>query len=230
MSLSTSVIPLILLCILGRIVYQYFSRKVCIKRRKAYIDAFLLPNRVARKLKERYPHLDERNISDVFRELKEYFHIIRESKENGNEAFLSMPSQIVDGAWHEFILCTREYAECCQRAFGRFLHHTPAESMRNPAQMQEGLERTWRVACNREGIKPNDAAALPRLFALDAVLEIPDCHHYVLNREARAGSALVPVAPRDVTLDSEKKIHHASHIGCSAGCGGCGGGCGGCGG
>jgi hypothetical protein len=106
MSLSTSVIPLILLCILGRIVYQYFSRKVCIKRRKAYIDAFLLPTRVARKLKERHPHLDERDISDVFRELKEYFHIIRESRDNGNEAFVSMPSLIADEAWHEFILAT----------------------------------------------------------------------------------------------------------------------------
>ena len=96
MSHSTSVIPF-LLCILGRIAYQYFSRKVCIKRRKAYIDAFLLPTRIARKLKERCPHLDERDISDVFRELKEYFHIIRESRDNGNEAFVSMPSLIADG-------------------------------------------------------------------------------------------------------------------------------------
>ncbi|MDQ3581815.1 MAG: hypothetical protein M3495_09475 [Pseudomonadota bacterium] len=228
MSLSTSVVPLILLCILGRIVYRYFSRKVCIKRRNAYIDAFLLPNRVARKLKERYPHLDERDISDVFRELKEYFHIIRESKENGNEAFLSMPSQIVDEAWHEFILCTREYAEFCQRAFGRFLHHTPAESVRNPAQVQEGLERTWRVACNREGIKPNDAAALPRLFALDAVLEIPDGHHYVLNPDAWTGTTRAAVAPGPaVTLDNERR-HQVSYYGCGGtGCGGCGGGCGG---
>jgi hypothetical protein len=54
--------------------------------------------------------------------------------------------------------------------------------MRNLAQAQEGLERTWRVACNRAGIKPNDAAALPRLFALDALLEIPDGHHYVPYR------------------------------------------------
>lgn len=205
MALSTNVISLILLCIVGRIIYQCFSRKVCIRRRKAYIDAFFLPNRVERKLKERYAHLDERDMSDVFRELKEYFHIIRESRDNGNEAFLSMPSQIVDEAWHEFILCTRGYAEFCQRAFGRFLHHTPAESMKNPAQMQEGLERTWRVACDREGIKPNDAAALPRLFALDAVLEIPDGHHYVLN-EIRTGSTRAAVAPSSaLTLDNERR-------------------------
>jgi hypothetical protein len=230
MSLSTSVIPLILLCIVGRIVYQYFSRKVCIKRRKAYIDAFLLPTRVARKLKERHPHLDERDISDVFRELKEYFHIIRESRDNGNEAFVSMPSLIADEAWHEFILCTREYADFCQRAFGRFLHHTPTESMRNLAQAQEGLERTWRVACNRASIKPNDAAALPKLFALDALLEIPDGHHYVLN-DTRTGSTRAALAPSSaVTLDNERR-HQVSYYGCGGtGCGGCGGGCGGCGG
>ncbi|MGH8584811.1 MAG: glycine-rich domain-containing protein [Gammaproteobacteria bacterium] len=228
MSLSTSVIPFLLLYIVGRTLFQYFSRKDCIKRRSAYIDAFVVPGRVTRKLKERYPHLKERDIGDVISELKKYFHIIRESKENGTDAFLSMPSQIVDEAWHEFILCTREYAEFCQQAFGRFLHHTPAEAMKNRAQVQEGLERTWRVVCNREGIKPNDPAALPRLFALDALLEIPDGHHYVLDPDARTGSTRAAVAPGSaVTLDNERR-HQVSYYGCGGtGCGGCGGGCGG---
>lgn len=35
------------------------------------------------------------------------------------------PSQVVDDAWHEVILCTREYAELCRREFGRFVHHDP---------------------------------------------------------------------------------------------------------
>ncbi|MDQ3774495.1 MAG: hypothetical protein M3461_09085 [Pseudomonadota bacterium] len=170
MSLSTSVIPLLLLCILGRTLFQYFRRKDSIKRRRAYIDAFVVPSRVTRKLKERYPHLKVRDVGDVISELKEYFHIIRESRDNGNEASLSMPSQIVDDAWHEFILCTREYAEFCQRAFGRFLHHTPTEAMKNPAQAQEGLERTWRVACNRDGIRPIRRRYPDTLFALDALL------------------------------------------------------------
>jgi len=239
MSLSIIVLPLIrLFDVLEHILAEYSSRKDSIRRRRAYIDAFIVPNRVTRKLKERYPHLNERDIGDVISGLKEYFHIVRIAIDGDNIGFVSMPSQIVDEAWHEFILCTREYTEFCQRAFGRFLHHTPAEAMKNLAQAREGLERTWRVACNREGIKPNDPAALPRLFALDTLLEIPDGHHYVLNpdagREARA-----PLTPGSaVTLDnvdSESRIHHASHIGgggaswggCGGGCGGCGGGCGG---
>lgn len=38
------------------------------------------------------------------------------------------PSPRVDDAWHELILCTREYAAVCQRYFGRFVHHDPGGS------------------------------------------------------------------------------------------------------
>lgn len=38
------------------------------------------------------------------------------------------PSPRVDDAWHEMILCTREYADLCQRYFGRFVHHDPGGS------------------------------------------------------------------------------------------------------
>ena len=38
------------------------------------------------------------------------------------------PSPRVDDAWHEIILCTREYAALCQRYFGRFVHHDPGGS------------------------------------------------------------------------------------------------------
>lgn len=36
------------------------------------------------------------------------------------------PSEMVDKAWHAFILYTREYARFCQQVAGRFLHHSPA--------------------------------------------------------------------------------------------------------
>lgn len=38
------------------------------------------------------------------------------------------PSPRVDDAWHEIILCTREYDALCQRYFGRFVHHDPGGS------------------------------------------------------------------------------------------------------
>lgn len=38
---------------------------------------------------------------------------------------IGMPSHAVDEAWHGFILCTALYAQFCDRAYGRFLHHHP---------------------------------------------------------------------------------------------------------
>lgn len=38
---------------------------------------------------------------------------------------IGMPSRAVDEAWHGFILCTRRYADFCERAYGQFLHHHP---------------------------------------------------------------------------------------------------------
>ena len=38
------------------------------------------------------------------------------------------PSPRVDDAWHEIILCTREYEALCQRYFSRFVHHDPGGS------------------------------------------------------------------------------------------------------
>lgn len=35
------------------------------------------------------------------------------------------PSKDVDEVWHNFILYTIEYAEFCQRYFGKFIHHVP---------------------------------------------------------------------------------------------------------
>src|SRR5262245_60588326 len=35
------------------------------------------------------------------------------------------PSEPIDECWHHFILFTQDYAEFCQRFFGRFVHHVP---------------------------------------------------------------------------------------------------------
>lgn len=37
------------------------------------------------------------------------------------------PSALVDIGWHAFILYTREYAEYCDNAYGKFLHHSPSD-------------------------------------------------------------------------------------------------------
>jgi len=37
------------------------------------------------------------------------------------------PSKLVDDVWHEFILFTRLYEECCFDRYDRYIHHNPCE-------------------------------------------------------------------------------------------------------
>ena len=92
-----------------------------------------------------------------------------------------MPSQAVDDLWHEFILYTRHYEVCCRKAFGRFMHHTPAVVLGADRQDNAGLRRVWWHACLEENINPRRATRLPLLFAIDAKLQIANGFQYKLD-------------------------------------------------
>lgn len=174
------------------------------RRQAAYIEAFPYRQFLDRRLAGRRPELTPEQREEVFAALLDYFVICRRA----GRQMVSMPSQAVDDAWHEFILFTRRYDSFCRAAFGRFLHHTPAEAMRSPTQASEGLRRAWRLACAHENINPQKPERLPRLFAIDARLGLADGFIYQLDclASGHAGSA-----------------YCASHIGCG-GTGGCAGG------
>lgn len=180
-----------------------------------------------RRLAKRRPELSAEQRAEVFACLVDYFQICRKAGRN----MVAMPSQAVDDAWHEFILFTRHYDRFCKQAFGRFLHHTPAEAMSSPTSASNGLKRAWRLACQRENIDPRHPERLPRIFALDARLGLAG--GFVYQLDCMAGAA-----------GTTGNAYCASHIGCSSGCsgdsgssggdggadgdgGGCGGGCGG---
>ncbi len=150
---------------------------------------------------EKYPQLSETQQTLVFDALRDYFYICHQA----NGKMVAMPSQVVDDAWHEFILSTRFYLRFCQKAFGRFLHHTPTEAMTTPTLAQEGIKRAWRLACAKEKIDPKTPEQLPLLFAIDSQLAIENGFIYQLNCK-----------------DSGKSTANycASHIGCASGCGG----------
>jgi hypothetical protein len=193
--------------------------------RARLIDGFRFPPGIRERVRKRYPHLSDDDLDRVMRGLASWFQVCNSA---GRKA-VSMPSQAVDAAWHEFILFTRNYRDFCSKALGRFLHHTPAEAMRAPAEAQEGIRRAWRLACAREGIDPRAPARLPLLFALDAELAIPDGLRYALD----CGPALAARPAGDGGTP-----YCASHIGCGSGGGdggcasdsGCSSGCGGGGG
>jgi len=120
---------------------------------------------------------------------------------------VAMPSQVVDDAWHEFILFSHAYSQFCRKAFGRYLHHIPAVAMASPTQAQDGIRLAWRLACQKAGINPKKPTSLPLLFALDTELAIEDGFKYRL----------------DCPPDGDHYCVNAINCG-----GGCGGGCGGC--
>jgi hypothetical protein len=139
-------------------------------------------------------------VAKVIKGLHSYFHV---SSQAGRR-MVSMPSQVVDVAWHECILFTHDYQAFCRKALGRFLHHVPAEAMHSPTVAQQGIKHVWRLSCLLEGISPQSPDRLPLLFALDAELEFPDEFRY--------------------SLDCTKGGHRGnsfcgSHVGCSS-CGG----------
>lgn len=196
-----------------------------IKKRQILIDTYDFPKSISEKVSIKYPHLSEEEVRLVISGLREYFHICNIA----GKQMVSMPSQVVDVAWHEFILFTEKYSFFCNKAIGRFLHHTPAEAMKKPTLAQVGIKRAWRISCQRKGIDPSAATSLPILFSIDTMLKIDDGFKYSLDCTRKDGGD-----------------YCATHIGCSSGCSGgsgsgvdggnsgsdgggsgCGGGCGG---
>jgi len=177
-----------------------------------YIETFDYAGLLDQRLAKKHPQLNPAERREVFQSLGDWFAInLRAGRRK-----LSMPSQAVDDAWHEFILFTRNYQDFCQRGLGRFLHHVPAEAMSSPTQAQDGIKRSWRLACQHEAIDPKAPDRLPRLFALDTALGIAGGFTYHLDCMARGAAAA--------------EGYCAGHIGCGGGCSGCGGDGGGCGG
>ncbi len=60
----------------------------------------------------------------LFREAKRYIVLAQSDRANAWQ----MHSLRVDEAWHQFVLFTAEYADFCERHFGRFVHHAPSNS------------------------------------------------------------------------------------------------------
>ena len=174
--------------------------------RARFLARFRFPPGLARKVRERYPHLSEAQAEMVIRELRNFFRVALAAQGR----MVSMPSQAVDVAWHEFILFTKGYRLFCRQGLGRFLDHTPAEYMATPQSARQGLRRTWQHACRFDGINPRKPERLPMLFALDGLLLIPDGFRYALNCMGPDG-------------ERSGDAYCASDIGCSGGGGG--GGC-----
>jgi len=241
-----SVIPAFVIAVLALSIALVTWQRAARFRRAEFIRDYRFPLGLYDKVRRHRPELSFKDCALVSHALRQFFLAYL----NSGRKFVSMPSQVADELWHEFILYTREYQQFCRKAFGGFLHHTPAVVLGKAQQSNEGLRRTWWHACKEENINPRIPLRLPLLFALDSKLKIANGFHYTPNcEEARknrgALSSSSPYCGGDFSSSSvdgttsgfggEGGLFAGAGasgdvaIGCSgSGCGG--GGCGGSGG
>lgn len=153
--------------------------------RAEYIRTAVFPPGLYAAMRKHRPALTDKDCHLANRALRQFFLAYL----NGGRKYVSMPSQVADELWHQFILHTRAYGEFCRKAFGGILHHTPSSALGSNRQHNAGLRRVWWHACRQEQLDPRRASRLPLLFALDAKIGIPDGFHYSLDCHS-------PAAPR----------------------------------
>ena len=211
-------------------------------RRAEHIRTFILPPGLYERLRLHHPHLSMKDCHLAGAGLRQFFMAYLKS----NQRYVSMPSQVVDDLWHEFILYTRHYDAFCQTAFGSFLHHTPAVILGSVKKSNAGLRRCWWHVCREELINPANPARLPLLFALDTKLDIKNGFHYLPNCHApqptTSNDSIVIYCASDFSINSDNGggadgFGDGGSGGDSGGSdcggdggggdGGCGGGCGG---
>lgn len=113
----------VLATLIGALFVQW-RRRIALQRLE-YIRHFELPRGLFERLRRRRSSLTTKDCQLVAHAMRQFFLAYALS----GRKFVSMPSQVVDDLWHEFILYTRNYEAFCCRAFGGFLHHTPAVVM-----------------------------------------------------------------------------------------------------
>ena len=210
-------------------------------RREQFIRNDTLPLGLYRGVRRLRPALSDKDMQLANRALRQFFLAYLK----GGFRYVSMPSQLADELWHEFILNTREYSAFCQQAFGRMLHHTPAAALGANKKHNEGLRRCWWQACKEEQVDPRNPTRLPLLFALDTKVRLAGGLRYWLAAPALVRDDLAATSGGDSVSYSVASFSDSSIDGCTDGFGdgdgcsdggggdggsdggGCGGGCGG---
>jgi hypothetical protein len=221
----------VILAVLVLLLYSLWQRSV----RADYIRRYVFPPGLYEKLRKKRPELATKDCQLVGQALRQFFLAYL----RGNFRYVSMPSQVVDDLWHELILYTRHYDAFCKKAFGRFLHHTPAVVLGKNRQNNTGLRRVWWHTCREENINPREPSRLPLLFAIDNKLNIgdgfvyiPDCSGLPKRTGDNSGAPYCGGDFSNTDFDGTTDgfgdgSGHGTDGGDSSDGGGCGGGCGG---
>ena len=146
-------------------------------RRLAAVDAYQFPASVRQRFALVHPGLTSAHIALVQDAARQWFRLAARHP----RVRLSMPSVAADHLWHEFVLHTREYAQFCDAALGRFLHHVPETAPTSGdavANQGRALQTTFRLAQEDEGI---ERTRLPLLFRVDRETGIPGGRRYLAD-------------------------------------------------
>ncbi len=142
------------------------------RRRVKAVQAYVFPLNVRAALARERPDLSDAQRDEAWAALREYFLLHAFNPKRS----LAMPSVAADAAWHCFILSTQDYARFCEKAFGRYLHHTPNADAQ-PARLDgatdfhQSVVDTWHAHKTLRRRYPGlGLSAPPLLFALDAAI------------------------------------------------------------
>ncbi|HEX5713518.1 MAG TPA: hypothetical protein VFX85_09420 [Solirubrobacterales bacterium] len=208
------------------------KRSRAARRGEAYIAAYEFPAHIERRVRRRFPELDDAGWALVEQGLREWFVCCAWR----GRTVLGMPSRLVDEAWHEFLLDSLAYMSFCQEAFGEYLHHTPDEAMVMP--MGDALGDTVR-AWDRSDMGAQRKSVLwdldrrlgierPLGIAEPAIVSARTRSPYPLATGwACAGFTGALAGGGDEGGDGEGGGEGGDSGGGDSGGGGCGGGCGG---
>jgi hypothetical protein len=183
-------------------------------RRLRFIESYAFPDALTSKLQERHPDLTPLQLERAVAALREWFVACHHAQGE----MIAMPSRVADDAWHEFILMTRLYHEFCDKAFGRYLHHTPDAVSDRP--IRPAIPKTLELLERKVGTPVlAGVGALPLLFTVDTELGVERGRFWTRESITWEGES----------ESTESCLGGASHkTGADDGCGGCSG-CGGCG-
>jgi hypothetical protein len=195
------------------------SKHLKMKKSLRYIERYVFKAALEKRLLTKYVEYSPQQIERVFHCLKDYLKICVLAKQR----LVAMPSKIVDEAWHEFILDTREYHRFCQRAFGEYLHHYPFDNG-NSMLVQKAMQLTEELVMELPGVKPTPT--LPRLFSIDRELNVANGYYY----DSNFFDDVTNVGTKTFNSDSLASIAVANFagqpdIGGNCGGGGCDSGC-----
>lgn len=105
----------------------------------------------------------------IFQELKKFLWFLAQRAEDANPFPMFPEQSIIDAAWHEFILSTKDYHFFCSEFLGRYIHHIPT-----PDGTTED-ERNFGVSASLHAEDPSNYIEAKVGLLRQSMLEVANC-------------------------------------------------------